>query len=267
MRKILFGILVFVSLIAIALRFSVKPLTSMLNFTPRAGLRVEASREASVSIDNQEVGRTPFQGEDFIPGDHLVSLKEDKNFWQGYVKLNSGTLSVVTRELAPNQASSSGEIITLEQGKGVSIISSPDAADVEIDSKPLGKTPLYVADLDPGEHFFLISHNNFLKSSIKAMLVAGYQLNINVDLAISDVHFTQIATTPIQSSPQVIIKQTPTNFLRVRSGPSVGSNEVGKVVPGDTLVLLEELPSWYRVKLPDGKEGYISSSYAEKKNP
>jgi SH3-like domain-containing protein len=29
--------------------------------------------------------------------------------------------------------------------------------------------------------------------------------------------------------------------------------------------MLEEIPNWYRVRLSDGKEGYISAAYAQKK--
>ena len=266
MRKAAYFLLIFLSLILLLIRFGTKPIMDIFGLQPRAGLRVEASQEANVSIDGKEMGKTPFQGEDFKPGDYLVVLKKDDSFWQGYVKLNSGTLSVVNRELASTQASSSGEIITLQKGRGVTIISNPSQSEVSVDGKSYGRTPVQITDLSAGEHLFLISHLNFLKRSIRAVLAPEYNLNLIVDLAISSADFTQVATVPIESSPQVIIKQTPTGFLRVRASPSLESNEVGRVSPGDTLTLLEEISSWYKIRLPDGKEGYISSSYADKKS-
>lgn len=240
-------------------------MSKFLGLEPRAGIRVQANQEAKVSIDQKDVGKTPFQGEDFIPGDHLVSLQADNSRWQGYVKLNRGTLSVVNRDLTETQASSSGEIITLEPGSGATVISTPTQSDVEVDGKGYGQTPLLIKDLASGEHTFLISHNNFLKRSIRAVLAVGYNLNLVVDLAISETDFTKITTVPIQTSMRVVVKDTPTGFLRVRAQPSVSSSEVGRINPGDILTLLEEVGSWDKIKLSSGKEGFISASYVEKK--
>ncbi len=265
MRRVIFALLVFVSLIILIIRFGSSPLSKILGLESRAGVRVEASQEAKVLIDQKEVGKTPFQSEDLAPGDHLISLQASSSNWQGYIKLNSGTLSVVNRDLAETAASSSGELITLEPGIGATIISTPTQADVEIDGKSYGQTPILIKDLAPGEHVFLISHNNFLKRSIRAVLAPGYNLNLIVDLAISETDFTKITSVPIQSSKQLVVKATPTGFLRVRAEPSLSSREIARVNPGDILTLLEEKDSWDKVKLSDGKEGYISASYVEKK--
>lgn len=266
MRKVIYLLLVFISLIILTIRFGSVPLSKILGLEPRAGLRVEASQEAKVFIDQKEVGKTPFQGEDFSPGDHLVSMQVDSSNWQGYVGLNNGTLSVVNRDLAQTPASSSGEIITLVPGSGATVISTPSQSEVEVDGKSYGVTPVSVNDLVSGEHVFIISHNNFLKRSIRAVLAPGYNLNLVVDLAISEADFTKITTVPIQTSQQVVVKATPTGFLRVRAQASVTSREIARVNPGDILTLLDEQGSWDKVKLSDGKEGFISSSYVEKKN-
>jgi hypothetical protein len=54
-------------------------------------------------------------------------------------------------------------------------------------------------------------------------------------------------------------------ILRVRSTASANGQEVGQVKPGDVLTMVEEIPNWYRVRLSDGKEGFISAAYASKK--
>jgi uncharacterized protein YgiM (DUF1202 family) len=61
------------------------------------------------------------------------------------------------------------------------------------------------------------------------------------------------------------VKNTPTGFLRVRSTASANGQEIGQLKPGDVVVMLEEIPNWYRVRLSDGKEGFISAAYAQKK--
>jgi len=55
------------------------------------------------------------------------------------------------------------------------------------------------------------------------------------------------------------------DWLRVRSTP--GGSEVGKVIKNDELELLsEEDPAWFKIKMKDGKEGFISKEFSEVKN-
>ncbi len=267
MRKAILLILTFISLVLIVVQFGAKPLVDYLQLEPKAGLRVDANISSKVLVNNQEVGQTPFQKEDFEQGEYLVELKNDKSSWQGYIKLYPGTLSVVNRELLETKSASSGEVITLEKGSGVTIVSNPLGAQVLVDGKSVGNTPLTVDNLSSGEHTFLLDKSNFLKRSIKVNLTEGYILNLAVDLAISDVDLTNIPTTPIQASAQVVVGKTPSGFLRIRSNPSTNAQEVTRVKDGDTLVLLEELANWDRVRTVDGKEGYVSSAYVTKKTP
>ncbi|KKQ67006.1 MAG: PEGA domain protein [Candidatus Daviesbacteria bacterium GW2011_GWA2_38_24] len=270
MRKTLFLTLVFISVILIALRFFSKPLNSYFNFQPRSGIRVESNTKAKVFINKQEVGETPFQKEDLKTGEHMVELKADKYTWQGYVRTNPGTLTIVNRELSENTTQSTGEVISLEKGNGkgngLLILSNPSEADVEIDGKIVGKTPLSVDDPSPGEHQFMVSKNGFLKRSIRSVLTDGFKLVMSVDLSLSELDLTKLQTSPIESTQYVLIKPTPTGFLRVRSEPSISGNEIGRVLPGEKLVLLEDLNTWKKIKLTDGREGYVSSQYVEKLN-
>lgn len=263
-KKGIFISLVILASLLIGLRFAYQPLTTMLNLQPKAGVRIQSTPSAEVLINGQSVGRTPYQQEDLIEGEHLVQLKTDKADWQGYVQLSPGTLTVVNREISEKEATSSGEIIALSRGKGVMVVSSPQEAEVEVDGKYYGKSPILIEDLSVGEHIFLISRNNFLKRSIRAVVAEGYRLELIVDLAVSEADLTQVNTTPIQSTPKVIVKNTPVGFLRVRERATTSSNEIARVSEGEVLTVLEEIPNWVRVRLPDGKEGYVSSTYVQK---
>ncbi len=267
MRKAILLLLAFISTVLILLQLGSKPLIKYLNLEPKAGLRVDANIPSTVTVNNQQLGKTPFQKEDFLVGEYLVELKNDKGSWQGYVKLNPGTLSVVNREIVEDKVASSGEVINLVEGQGAVIVSNPQGAEVLVDDKNMGKTPLTINNLAVGEHTFLLDKSNFLKRSIKVNVTEGYKLNLSVDLAVSEVDLTNISTTPIKSSPQVIVGKTPTGFLRVRSTASTSGTEVTRVNTGDTLILLEELASWDRIRTQDGKEGYVSSAYVTKKTP
>ena len=272
MRKVLVIILVFLSVVLLILRFGSKPLMEVLGIKERAGLRIEANKGVKVVINDKEVGETPFQNEDLEVGEYHILLKDSESsssatLWQGFVELNQGTLTVVNRDLAEDMSSSSGEVITLEKGVGAVIVSNPPGAQVLVDGKDEGLTPLYLSNLSAGEHQFIINKTNFLKRSIRATAVSDFKLSLVVDLAITEADLTKLQTTPLQSTQMVVIKNTPTGFLRVRETASANAKEVAQLKPGESVVLLEELANWYRIRLADNKEGYIASQYAEKKSP
>lgn len=263
MKKALFLILVFVSVCLIIVKLSTKPLLQFLNIEAKSGIRIESNPPAAVFINNQEVGKTSYQQEGLSVGDYLIELRSEKGSWKGYVHLNPGALSVVNREITENPSHASGEVITLEKGSGISIITSPPNADVEIDGKLVGQTPLLLADIEPGEHTFLLGKANFVKRSIRSVVTQGFRLNLMADLAISEADLTSVAAPVVTTTKQLLVKPTPTGFLRVRVSPNASSQEVARVRPGDKLELLEDLSSWKKVKLTTGKEGYVSSAYVE----
>lgn len=272
MRKIIIALLIFLGIIGILLRYGYPILVERLGLQGRAGIKIDSNPKTSVYINGQKVAQTPFQDENLKEGEYLVELKVDEasssaQGWKGYVGLNAGTLSVVNREIGESQVNSSGEVITLASGSGVTIISTPTEATVLVDGVERGRTPLSISSLPSGEHQFIISHDNFLNRSIRANLVDGYNLKLNVDLALSEADLTQISSPPITANVELTVKKTPTGFLNVRQSASINAKVVVQVKPGDKLVLLEELPNWNRVRTSDGKEGFVSSAYVEKKNP
>lgn len=274
MRKTFLVVLLFVSILAIVVRVSTKPLEQVLGIKQRAGLRVESNQDAKAFLNSRELGKTPYQNEDLTEGEYLVELKPASEgsqsafvSWKGYVKLIGGTLTVVNRDFSTNTQNSSGEIINLEKGSGVTIVSSPDSADVMVDGLSQGRTPVVIANIGSGEHQFLVSHDNYLKRSIRATVAEGYALVLNVDLSLAEVDLASITTSPITSQREVVIKLTPTGFLRVRSAPSTTAKEIARVKPGERLPLIEDLPSWIKIKTVDGQEGYVSAAYVDKNTP
>jgi hypothetical protein len=78
---------------------------------------------------------------------------------------------------------------------------------------------------------------------------------------------TQKSTSTDPAKPFVIIKETPTNDLNVRKGPSkteANSEEKPKVYPGEKYSLLDEQSGWYQIKTTATASGWISATYAEK---
>lgn len=267
MKKIIVWFLVLISLVAILLRFSDKWAELLFGFKQTSGITISSiPSEAVVYLDGKEAGKTPYENRNLNVSDYTIRLEKDKASWQGKVSLTAGTVTVINRDIASDSASSAGETLTLEKGKGLTVISNPAGADVDINGKSYGKTPV-VIDTDPGEHMILISHANYLNRSIKADLPENFNLIVSVDLAISEADLTNIATPVITQTPMVLVKNTPTGFLRVRDKPNLTGKEIARVKPGDSLILLEEQGAWDRIRVSDGVEGFVSSSYVEKKNP
>ncbi len=264
MKKVIIWILVIVSLLGLLLRFSSKAEELILGTKQISGISVLSDpTEATVYLDDKEVGKTPFEDKNLDTKEYSVRIEKGEASWQGKIKLTPGTVSIVNRDLAKEKSQSAGEILTLDSGRGITVVSNPSDGDVEIDGKSLGKTPITL-NISSGEHTVLVSHANFLKRSVQVNLPNNLNLVVLTDLALSEPDLTSIQTPPISQTLEVLVKQTPTGYLRVRDKPSLSGKEIAQVKPGDKLVLLEETSEWDKIRLPDGKEGYVSSLYVEK---
>lgn len=275
MRRVIVILLVFLSLVLLFLRLAYQPLAESLGIKPKAGLRVEASLPSQVFLGDKNIGTTPLQNESLVEGEYLVSLVPEKPGneatasaslgWKGYVRLNGGTLSIVNRDLSADAAAAAGEVITLDRGSGITVISTPSGAEVIMDGQSIGRTPISLSKTTAGEHQLMVSRDGYIARSSRVNVVDGYSLTWAVDLARSEADLTQLPRIPEIVTNQLIVKATPTGFLRLRASASISSSEVGRVNSGDMLTLIEELEGWSKVKTADGKEGFVSSIYVEKK--
>ncbi|TSC87522.1 MAG: Serine/threonine-protein kinase [Microgenomates group bacterium Gr01-1014_7] len=267
MKKILVWILVLISIAAIFVRYSNNIAEVIFGIKQKSGISIQSSpNEAIVYLDEVAVGKTPYEDKDLGKKEYLIKLESEGASWQARVKLESGTVTIINRDLAREEASSAGEILSLEKGRGITVVSNPSDSEVEIDGKAYGKTPISI-NLAAGDHTLTITHKNYLNRSIRANLHEGFNLTVSVDLALSEADLTSISAPVISQTPEVVVKQTPTGFLRVRDKASLSGKEIGRVNVGEKLVLLEETEGWDRVRLSDGSEGFVSSAYVEKKTP
>ncbi|MBI2020393.1 PEGA domain-containing protein [Candidatus Daviesbacteria bacterium] len=264
MKKTIILFLLLISILFLLIRFGGQGLEFLLGIKGLSGLTVTSAPEgAAVILDGKEIGITPFESKGLEPKEYDLKIQKDNLFWQGKVKLNEGTITVVSRELSQDPYSSVGEILTLTKGRGITVLSNPQEAELKIDGKAYGKTPITVA-IDSGEHNISLNHSNYLERNTKANLPEGYNLIVLIDLQLSEADLTSVQTPVITQTLEVVVLDTPTGFLRVRDKPSLAGKEITQVKPGDKLILLEELPSWARVRLADGTEGYVSATYIEK---
>jgi len=164
-----------------------------LNKKKKAGLQVNAVPKATVFLNDEHVGQTPYFDENLKPGEYTLKLVPETNdspllSWQGAVKLSSGILTVVDRKLGENEEQSSGYVLTLEpiaekEKIRISVISTPDSVVVSLDGEPKGFSPLSLDDVAEGEHVLTASSTGFREEMIKAKTVKGHKLMISVQLA------------------------------------------------------------------------------------
>lgn len=241
------------------------------------GLRVTSTPTASVFSSEKLLGRTPFEDK-IASGEYIIKLIPEGTSgssasWQGKVTVHPGVLTFVNRDLGSSDLTSAGEILMLEKitekDAQIAVLTNPDGAVVSLDGQDKGSAPLLLRNLSQGDHDLSISSSGFITRTIKVRTTNGYKLTASFQLAVST---SQPQATPSASpsstgepaKPYVVIKDTPTGFLRVRTDPSITATEAAQIKPGEKYPYLDTSDGWYKIRFDDKKEGWISSQYADK---
>ena len=237
---------------------------TVIGTTKPAALQVTSTPEASVFLDGKHLGKTPFFTDQLDAKEYMLKISVSEASYTEKIVLTPGALTAVNRELSANFLGQSGETLALnKQGKGVFISSYPDKAQVAMDGKIAGETPLIVEDVKEGDHQVSLNKTGYIQREFTIKSSNKYQLTANVTLASE---FAKGKTTSSESQPQgksVEILRTPLGFVRVRQEPSLESLEIGTIETGKQVELLQEVQGWYSIKF-DGKIGWISTQYAKK---
>lgn len=247
-----------------------------------AGLKVNSSPNASIFLNDKLLGKTPFDDK-YSSGEYILKLipegiSNQTISWQGKINLNPSLLTYVNRELGTSELTSAGEILVLEKisqsTAQLAVVSQPDGATVTIDGQEKGNTPLSPIDVSAGEHEVAVSSPGFSGRTVRISAVTGYKLLANIQLALAagqEVPATASAATTVTVSkekeiarPYVLIKDTPTGFLRVRMEPALSATEAAQVKPGEKYPYLDEKEGWFKIKYEGEKNGWVSVSYAQK---
>ena len=244
----------------------------------KGALQVTAIPKSNVYLDGNLIGQTPLckceVNEMIAEGEHSIKIAPISGSFTAFenkITIGKSVLTVVDRTFGEG-AMSEGGIITLSpiDDKKIAqllVLSFPDKANVILDSNIIGITPLFLKSLTSSDHTLKLTKDGYKDKIIRIRAVAGYKLSTNAFLAISptlDISRAPIASaSPTPSAAKVIIRETPTGFLRVRENPSISSPEVSRVSPGQTFEILEEKDGWFKIKL-ENNNGWISNQYAQK---
>jgi hypothetical protein len=136
----------------------------------KSALQINASPQATIFLNDNNVGKTPYLDENLKPGEYTIKLVPESEgellTWQGLVKLYPGIMTAVSRNLAASEEQTSGYTVTLEpiaekDKARISIISTPDGVVVNLDGEPKGFTPISIDDIVEGEREIVISAPGF----------------------------------------------------------------------------------------------------------
>lgn len=277
MKKIIYYVF---PLVAAIIVFAV--LVVFINLkTGKGALQVTSKPQSDVYLNGKLIGTTPVckcDQKDMI-GIGKYSLRlvpKDSNLppYEEKIDINNSTLTVLDKTFGEE---SSASVITLspirdKKDAQLMVISSPDKSDISLDDNPAGKTPLLLKNLTESDHEIQISKVGYIEKILRIRTTRGFLLKAIVYLSPNSSSSSSALPTfeltptpaPTTSATKVLILDTPTGFLRVRSSSSASTSEVGRVTPGETYDILEEDAGWYKIKLTDGTEGWISSQYAQK---
>lgn len=231
--------------------------------TKPAALQVTSTPQASIFLDGKHLGKTPFKSDQLKAGEYTLKLAVSEASYSEKITLTEGTLTVLNRELTANFQAQSGEILSLVPSRsGLFISSMPREADVTIDGRLLGQTPLLTGDIEEGDHKIQLSRAGYISREFAIKASSRYLLTADVTLA-SEIAKSGLPPPSPPPTVKVEITKTPQGFLRVRKEPSTASAEIGRVKTGDELEVIQETGDWIKVSF-EGKQGWISSQYTKK---
>ena len=178
----------------------------------KSGLVVEAQNsDAEVSLDDNYLGKTPFESKDIKSGEHKVTVKNASSSYDVQLTFARGSQVAMVRDLGVSNAFSSGQNLWLEKSSstaGLSVVSEPSGAKGLIDNTQLGSTPFSTDTLSEGEYDLKIEAAGFEAQTSRIKIQKGHKLNVVVNLF------------PIPSPSRVELLADSTNLYDVNSAES-----------------------------------------------
>ena len=170
---------------------------------------------AAIIVDGNEVGNTPANITDLVPGKHLVKIS-----MEGYENWSESL------ELSPDKKNQITAILQQLTGS-LNIKSKPSNATIIVDGNEVGNTPSNITDILPGKHLVKIS-------------MEGYE-NWSDNVEISPDKENQVTAVLQQLTCSLNIKSEPSNAVIIIDGNEVGNTpaNIADLIPGKHLVQIK----------------------------
>ncbi len=237
----------------------------------KAALSVNANPRASIFLDGEHLGSTPYYNEALKAGEFVLKIVPESTGqalmpWEGRVSLSPGILTVVNRELGLTQDDSFGEILSFEpladkNTVSVSVVTTPDGAVVNLDGEPRGFAPLTLDNITEGDHILLVSSPGFKERTIKAKTVKGHKLIASVQLGRDTTpppaeEPTDEPTVSPSPSPKPTGSPTATPKATASPKPSGSPKAAASPLPRP-YVQIKSDTGWVRVRTGPGPENAV----------
>lgn len=271
LKTVFIAVLIFLAVFIIT-QFFIPDKYVMRLFSKTGTLRVESVPKTNVFLNSALIGQTPFQInlKEGVYSIKLVPEAKDARLisWSGPIRVFERTTIYVNRELANKDLLSGGEILSLsklsDKQTQIWVSTDPQGVFVSLDGQDRGVSPVYMDNVSPGNHELAVYGDGFLARSLKVNVIQGYKLTADFKL-VKDTKYKPVlpkAKKP-QKPQKLLIKQTPTGWLRVREEPSLNASESAQVLPGEEFVYFNQEDNWYEIEYTEGQKGWVSGEYVE----
>ena len=234
----------------------------------RSALEIYSTPNAKIFLDGKESGMSPYKNNSLKPGEVTVRLESGNDKWERKIRMRKNLTTVINWTFETEGMG--GYILSMEKtgGKksGIIIDSIPNKATIFANNEIVDFTPKKINDVGTGEKQLTLSYPGYKGMNMFLRATKGYDLILEVSL-IKDKEEVIVEPTPVPVSSSIYekvkIKSTETGWLRVRETNENSSPEIAKVNSGEIFELIEKNNDKWKIKLKDGKEGWIANKYAE----
>lgn len=72
-----------------------------------------------------------------------------------------------------------------------------------------------------------------------------------------------VGASPALAAPDIVPSERVVRWVNVRASPDSSTATIAQLKPGEKAELIEVIPAWYRIRLSDGREGYVSRAWTD----
>ncbi len=230
-----------------------------------AGIEIKSTPGAKVYVNDKNVGTTPYQNNKMTAGDYTIKLESESGTWSsGKIRINENTVFHISRELSLNAEDQAGENVSLEKGKGITVVTTPLQVEISLDGQKQGNSPYLIPSVTSGVHEIELTKEGYQSRKIKLKSFDGYKIVVEAQLKGETVSVTQPSPSATASAtPSATIKGTPTPKptatpkATATAKPSAGasSSPAASVTGEKTLTILSTPTGWLRVRSKPGTDG------------
>lgn len=237
---------------------------------------------ASVYIDNTEVGKTPFSSTTLSPGDYNIKISQE-GYETQEMKITTDKKYTVNVNVKlfplpiPSKVekfegsdnlyalyTSNNAVLSNTQTWVDTIIYWNKTKGITIDNEGKNKELVFDYFLDYKGNLFNKEGKLTTADQINKISKGAYLGNLAEGEGLSERAkqiYMNLTNQTVTSGRSATVLETGTGWLRVRSGPSVGSSEVQKVNVGEKYDVLDEQNGWIKLKLNDNVTGWAIKDY------